>query len=277
LVWQYSPGDGGAGELGKIPNIAQFRGIKCQLIRVIFSYIFMMLCLGATVGRQIGDPYLMRHLAAKSADLMLVNLPHYSYPSEAATKSVVANPKTITHQGKIDSGIAPISLSYSLSLYLSLSLAHLSHLTLIQLFLPSAAATKSVISSPQTMSHQARIDSGIALIFLSYYLSLLHSLSLSLSLSISLWLSPRMIMTALYVAFWATLLLVLVDHVSKQCLLYEVGCAIIDSLYLTTYLSFSISRSFSLSLSLSLNSLTSFLSYSYPMVSVHSPVITVGW
>jgi hypothetical protein len=36
----------------------------------------MMFCLGATVGRQIGDPYLMRHLTAKSADLMLVNLPH---------------------------------------------------------------------------------------------------------------------------------------------------------------------------------------------------------
>jgi hypothetical protein len=28
------------------------------------------------------------------------------------------------------------------------------------------------------------------------------------------------------VAFWATFLLVLVDHVSKQCLLYAVGCAI---------------------------------------------------
>jgi hypothetical protein len=36
-VWQYSPGDGGAGELGKIPNIAQFRGIKWQLKNVIFS------------------------------------------------------------------------------------------------------------------------------------------------------------------------------------------------------------------------------------------------
>jgi hypothetical protein len=32
-------------------------------------------------------------------------------------------------------------------------------------------------------------------------------------------------MTALCVAFWATFLLVLVDHVSKQCLLYAVGCA----------------------------------------------------
>jgi hypothetical protein len=41
-----------------------------------FLLNFMMFCLGATVGRQIGDPYLMRHLAAKSADLMLVNLPH---------------------------------------------------------------------------------------------------------------------------------------------------------------------------------------------------------
>jgi hypothetical protein len=37
----------------------------------------MTFCLGATVGRRIGDPYLMRHLAAKSADIMLVILPHY--------------------------------------------------------------------------------------------------------------------------------------------------------------------------------------------------------
>jgi hypothetical protein len=42
-----------------------------------FLLNFMMFCLGATVGRRIGDPYLMRHLAAKSADLMLVNLPHW--------------------------------------------------------------------------------------------------------------------------------------------------------------------------------------------------------
>jgi hypothetical protein len=42
-----------------------------------FLLDFMMFCLGATVGRRIGDPYLMRHLAAKSADLMLVNLPHW--------------------------------------------------------------------------------------------------------------------------------------------------------------------------------------------------------
>jgi hypothetical protein len=41
-----------------------------------FHLNFMMFCLGATVGRRIGDPYLVRHLAAKSADLMLVNLPH---------------------------------------------------------------------------------------------------------------------------------------------------------------------------------------------------------
>jgi hypothetical protein len=34
-----------------------------------------MFCLGATVGRRIGDPYLMRHLAAKSADLMFLILP----------------------------------------------------------------------------------------------------------------------------------------------------------------------------------------------------------
>jgi hypothetical protein len=41
-----------------------------------FLLNFMMFCLGATVSRRIGDPYLMRHLAAKLADLMLVNLPH---------------------------------------------------------------------------------------------------------------------------------------------------------------------------------------------------------
>jgi hypothetical protein len=46
-----------------------------------FLLNFMMFCLGATVGRRIGDPYLMRHLAAKSADLMLVNLPHWIYIS----------------------------------------------------------------------------------------------------------------------------------------------------------------------------------------------------
>jgi hypothetical protein len=40
-----------------------------------FLLNFMMFCLGATIGRRIGDPYLMRHLAAKSADLMLVNRP----------------------------------------------------------------------------------------------------------------------------------------------------------------------------------------------------------
>jgi hypothetical protein len=42
-----------------------------------FLLNFMMFCLGATVGRRIDDPYLMRRLAAKSADLMLVNLPHW--------------------------------------------------------------------------------------------------------------------------------------------------------------------------------------------------------
>jgi hypothetical protein len=42
-----------------------------------FLLNFMMFCLGATIGRQIGDTYLMCHLAAKLADLMLVNLPHY--------------------------------------------------------------------------------------------------------------------------------------------------------------------------------------------------------
>jgi hypothetical protein len=41
-----------------------------------FLLNFMTFCLGATVGRRIDDPYLMRHLAAKSADLMLVNLSH---------------------------------------------------------------------------------------------------------------------------------------------------------------------------------------------------------
>jgi hypothetical protein len=42
-----------------------------------FLLNFMMFCLGTTVGRRIGDSYLMRHLAAKSADFMLVNLPHW--------------------------------------------------------------------------------------------------------------------------------------------------------------------------------------------------------
>jgi hypothetical protein len=42
-----------------------------------FLLNFMMFCLGATVGRRIGDPYLMRHLAAKSADSMFMNLPHW--------------------------------------------------------------------------------------------------------------------------------------------------------------------------------------------------------
>jgi hypothetical protein len=37
---------------------------------------FLMFCLGATVGRRISDSYIMRHLAAKSADSMLMNLPH---------------------------------------------------------------------------------------------------------------------------------------------------------------------------------------------------------
>jgi hypothetical protein len=38
----------------------------------------MKFCLGATVGRQIGDPCKMHHQAAKSADSMLLNLPHCS-------------------------------------------------------------------------------------------------------------------------------------------------------------------------------------------------------
>jgi hypothetical protein len=42
-----------------------------------FLLNFMMFCLGAAVGRRIGDPYPMHHLVAKSADLMLVNLPHW--------------------------------------------------------------------------------------------------------------------------------------------------------------------------------------------------------
>jgi hypothetical protein len=49
-------------------------------MRIKKSYFlqnFIMFCLGATVGRRIGDLYEMRHLAAKSADSMLMNLPHY--------------------------------------------------------------------------------------------------------------------------------------------------------------------------------------------------------
>jgi hypothetical protein len=42
-----------------------------------FLLNFLMFCLGATVGRRISDSYIMRHLAAKSADSMLMNLPHY--------------------------------------------------------------------------------------------------------------------------------------------------------------------------------------------------------
>jgi hypothetical protein len=38
-----------------------------------------MFCLGVTVGRRIGDPCKMRHLAAKSADSMLLNLPHCNH------------------------------------------------------------------------------------------------------------------------------------------------------------------------------------------------------
>jgi hypothetical protein len=37
---------------------------------------FMMFYLEATVGPRIGNPYEMRHLAAKSSDSMLMNLPH---------------------------------------------------------------------------------------------------------------------------------------------------------------------------------------------------------
>jgi hypothetical protein len=40
----------------------------------------MMFCLGTTVGRRIGNPCKMLHLAAKSADSMLLNLPHYKLP-----------------------------------------------------------------------------------------------------------------------------------------------------------------------------------------------------
>jgi hypothetical protein len=42
-----------------------------------FLLNFMLFCLGTTVGRRIGDPYLMRHQAAKSADSMFMNLPHW--------------------------------------------------------------------------------------------------------------------------------------------------------------------------------------------------------
>jgi hypothetical protein len=41
-----------------------------------FLLNFLMFCLGATVGRRIGDSYIVRHLAAKSADSMLMNIPH---------------------------------------------------------------------------------------------------------------------------------------------------------------------------------------------------------
>jgi hypothetical protein len=43
-----------------------------------FLLNFLMFCLGATVGRRISDSYIMRHLAAKSADSMLMNLPQSS-------------------------------------------------------------------------------------------------------------------------------------------------------------------------------------------------------
>jgi hypothetical protein len=43
-----------------------------------FLLNFLMFCLGATVGRRIGNLYIMRHLAANSADSMLMNLPHWS-------------------------------------------------------------------------------------------------------------------------------------------------------------------------------------------------------
>jgi hypothetical protein len=45
-----------------------------------FLLNFLMFCLGATVGRRIGDSYIMCHLAAKSADSVLMNLPHSRDP-----------------------------------------------------------------------------------------------------------------------------------------------------------------------------------------------------
>jgi hypothetical protein len=55
-----------------------------------FLLNFMMFCLGPSVGRRIGDPYIMRHLAAKSADLMLVNLPHWMGDQVTSTKGALS-------------------------------------------------------------------------------------------------------------------------------------------------------------------------------------------
>jgi hypothetical protein len=64
-----------------LENLEKFRillnlGAEMKIKKSDFLLNFMMFCLGATVGRRIGDPYKMRHLAAKSADSMLMNLPH---------------------------------------------------------------------------------------------------------------------------------------------------------------------------------------------------------
>jgi hypothetical protein len=47
-----------------------------------FLLNFMMFWLGTTVSRRILDPYLMGHLAAKLADLMLVNLPYSKFAGQ---------------------------------------------------------------------------------------------------------------------------------------------------------------------------------------------------
>jgi hypothetical protein len=56
-----------------LENLEKFRillnlGAEMKIKKSDFLLNFMMFCLGATVGRRIGDPYKMRHLAAKSAD-----------------------------------------------------------------------------------------------------------------------------------------------------------------------------------------------------------------
>jgi hypothetical protein len=76
LIWQYSPGNSDAGELVKIPNIGQFRGIKWTLKSVKNTSISW--CSG--LAPPSAALYKMLHLAAKSADSMLLNLPHWWTP-----------------------------------------------------------------------------------------------------------------------------------------------------------------------------------------------------
>jgi hypothetical protein len=54
-----------------------------------FFLNFMMFRLDAIGGRRIGDPYLLRHLAAKSADLMLVNLPYWLWYTDPFKESSI--------------------------------------------------------------------------------------------------------------------------------------------------------------------------------------------